>query len=128
MSATKVLLEGVPVIKENTCCWFLCQVKEQVQLAGRTVFLAEVVAGSDVSVGTPMVTYRYYVETGRRLPRKSPTLSSAGADFRQEQGEALSVRCAAMYQRPNFGFEELPHDWTCPICKMPKKATFVRKK
>ena len=50
----KVLLEGVPVIKENTCCWFLCQVKEQVQLAGQTVFLAEVVAGSDVSVGTPM--------------------------------------------------------------------------
>ena len=21
----KVLMEGVPVIKENTCCWFLCQ-------------------------------------------------------------------------------------------------------
>ena len=26
-----------------------------------------------------------------------------------------------------FGFEELPAEWTCPICKMPKKA-FVRKK
>ena len=31
------------------------------------------------------------------------------------------------YRDPNFGFEELPADWTCPVCKMPKKA-FVRKK
>lgn len=22
----KVLIEGVPVVKENTCCWFLCKV------------------------------------------------------------------------------------------------------
>lgn len=26
----KVLLEGVPVIKENTCCWFLCTDRKSV--------------------------------------------------------------------------------------------------
>ena len=124
----KVLLEGVPVIKENTCCWFLCQVKEQVQLAGQTVFLAEVVAGSDVSVGTPM-TYRYYVEKlGGASPRKSPTYLPPELTFDKSSGESFVCSvCGYVYSDPNFGFEELPHDWTCPICKMPKKA-FVRKK
>ena len=27
----KVLVEGVPVIKENTCCWFLCRVKDRME-------------------------------------------------------------------------------------------------
>ena len=55
----KVLQEGVPVLKENTCCWFLCKVVNKVESPTHTVFLAEVIAGSDKSRGTPM-TYSYY--------------------------------------------------------------------
>ena len=47
----KVLMEGVPVIKENTCCWFLCQVKAKLPAGGQVLFLAEIVAGSDVTGG-----------------------------------------------------------------------------
>ena len=52
----KVLIEGVPVVKENTCCWFLCKVKEQVETKEQVVFVAEVIAGSDEAVGTPMTS------------------------------------------------------------------------
>ena len=47
----KVLLEGVPVIKENTCCWFLCRVKDRLETQDQMVFVAEIIAGSDEAVG-----------------------------------------------------------------------------
>ena len=124
----KVLSEGVPVIKENTCCWFLCRVVKSVEAAGQTLFVAEIIAGSDKSQGEPL-TYRHYeehmggsaaVHAPLYLPRDPRSEHTGGESF------VCSV-CGYVYSDPNFSFEELPEDWTCPICKMPKKA-FVRKK
>ena len=124
----KVLIEGVPVIKENTCCWFLCRVKERMEIQDQAVFVAEIIAGSDEAVGVPM-TYRYYVEQlGGASPKKSPTYLPPAKTFDKSSGESFVCSvCGYVYSDPNFGFEELPAEWTCPICKMPKKA-FVRKK
>ena len=124
----KVLIEGVPVIKENTCCWFLCKVQEKLDLPGQVVFVAEIIAGSDEAVGTPM-TYKYYVEQlGGASPKYSPTYLPPARTFDKSSGESFVCSvCGYVYRDPNFGFEELPADWTCPVYKMPKKA-FVRKK
>ena len=124
----KVLIEGVPVIKENTCCWFLCRVLDKMETKGQVVFVAEIVAGSDEAVGTPM-TYQYYVENlGGASPKHSPTYLPPARTFDKSSGESFVCSvCGYVYNDPNFGFEELPADWTCPVCKMPKKA-FVRKK
>lgn len=124
----KVLAEGVPVIKENTCCWFLCKVKETVKIAGQKIFAAEVIAGSDEAVGKPM-TYEYYTDVLRgAVPLKAPTYLPTELAPDRISGESFVCSvCGYVYSDPNFGFEELPADWTCPICKMPKKA-FVRKK
>lgn len=124
----KVLNEGVPVIKENTCCWFLCSVKDTVEHNGQTLFLAEIIAGSDEAIGSPM-TYDYYVEALRGIsPKNSPTYLPPELTFDKSSGESFVCSvCGYVYSDPNFGFEELAADWVCPICKMPKKA-FVRKK
>lgn len=124
----KVLTEGVPVIKENTCCWFLCQVKDKLEVGSQKIFVAEIVAGSDESVGIPM-TYEYYVEQmGGAAPVHSPTYLPPELTSDRSSGESFVCSvCGYVYSDPNFSFEELPPDWTCPICKMPKKA-FVRKK
>ena len=50
----KVLIEGVPVVKENTCCWFLCRVIQSMDMGQEIVFGAEIIAGSDTAIGTPM--------------------------------------------------------------------------
>ena len=120
--------EGIPVIKENTCCWFLCKVLEKLDLPGQMVFVAEIIAGSDEAVGTPM-TYKYYVEQlGGASPKYSPTYLPPARTFDKSSGESFVCSvCGYVYRDPNFGFEELPADWNCPVCKMPKKA-FVRKK
>ncbi len=124
----KVLEEGVPVIKENTCCWFLCEVKEKLEVGGQVIFVAEITAGSDESTGIPM-TYEYYVEQmGGTAPVKAPTYLPPELTFDKSSGESFVCSvCGYVYSDPDFSFEELPPDWTCPICKMPKKA-FVRKK
>ena len=124
----KVLIEGVPVIKENTCCWFLCKVQEKLDLPGQVVFVAEIIAGSDEAVGTPM-TYKYYVEQlGGASPKYSPTYLPPARTFDKSSGESFVCSvCGYVYRDPIFGFEEPLADWPCPVCKMPKKA-FVRKK
>ena len=124
----KVLIEGVPVIKENTCCWFLCKVKEVVAAGSQKLFIGGIIAGSDGAIGVPM-TYEYYVEKlGGTSPKRSPTYLPPELTFDKSSGESFVCSvCGYVYSDPNFGFEELPADWTCPVCRMPKKA-FVRKK
>lgn len=124
----KVLAEGVPVVKENTCCWFLCRVRDSVKIDSRKIFVAEVIAGSDEAVGTPM-TYEYYTDVLKgAVPLKAPTYLPTQLSRDKMSGESfVCAVCGYVYNDPNFGFEELPENWTCPSCKMPKKA-FVRKK
>ena len=55
----KILAEGVPVIKENICCWFLCRVVSSTETPTHTIYIAEITAGSDEAKGNPM-TYDYY--------------------------------------------------------------------
>lgn len=123
----KVLSEGVPVIKENTCCWFLCKVKHTLKTETQVLFVAEITAGSDEAVGTPM-SYRYYQEKlGGTAPKHSPVYLPPELTYDRNSGESFVCSvCGYVYSDPNFSFEELPADWTCPICKMPKKA-FMRK-
>ena len=124
----RVLHEGVPVIKENTCCWFLCRVKDMLPAGNQKLFVAEIIAGSDEAEGVPM-TYDYYIkELGGAAPKKAPGYLPPAQGHDRKSGESFVCSvCGYVYSDPNFGFEELPPDWICPICSMPKKA-FVRKK
>ena len=51
--------DGLPVLEDNICCYFKCMVMSTAETPTHTIFLGEVIEGSDESVGTPM-TYRYY--------------------------------------------------------------------
>ena len=123
----KVLAEGVPVIKENTCCWFLCKVITSVDTPTHTVFIGEVIAGSDKAKGTPM-TYDYYHSVIKgSAPRNAPTYRAAPPVEDGNDGEEwVCTVCGYLYNDPDVSFEELPADWVCPICGMPKSA-FKRK-
>ncbi len=123
----KVLVEGVPVIKENTCCWFLCKVINKVETGTQAMYVAEIVAGSEESVGKPM-TYEYYRHVLKgSSPKLSPTYIAPEKTFDKHTGESFVCSvCGYVYSDRSFGFEELPNDWLCPVCKMPKRV-FVRK-
>ena len=91
------------------------------------VFAAEIIAGSDSAIGTPM-TYDFYRSEMHGLsPVGSPTYVPPESTFDKSSGESFVCSvCGYVYSDPNFSFEELPDNWVCPVCKMPKKA-FVRR-
>ncbi|MDO4459281.1 MAG: flavin reductase [Clostridia bacterium] len=122
----RVLSEGVPVLKENTCCWFLCETESFTDAEDQTIVIAKVTGGSDKSVGTPL-TFKYYVENmGGFAPDDSPIhIERAHAEIHKDSDPFICSVCGYVYDDPDFYFEELPDDWQCPVCKMSKKA-FLR--
>lgn len=123
----KILAEGVPVIKENICCWFLCKVVGSVETPTHTVFIAEITAGSDEAKGAPM-TYDYYHKVIKgKAPKNAPTYQKQLPEDDRNSGESwICTVCGYVYSDPDVSFEELPDDWVCPVCGMPKSA-FQRK-
>lgn len=115
----KVLTEGVPVIKEDTCCWFLCKVVDFVDTHTHTIFVGEVIAGSEKSRGVPM-TYKYYHEVIKgTAPRNAPTYSQ-NEKPKMDFDTYICRICGYVYNDPDTPFEDLPDDWVCPVCKAPK--------
>ena len=118
----RVLAEGVPVVRENICCWFLCKVVGSVETRTHTVFLAEVLAGSDSIKGRPM-TYEYYHRVIKgRAPKNAPTYREAKPKKEINAESWVCTICGYVYIDPFVPFEELPDDWICPICGAPKTA------
>ncbi len=119
----KVLTEGVPVLKENTCCWFLCELVSSTQADDQTIFVGKIIAGSEKAVGTPM-TYSFYREKlGGFAPKNSPVYIQPKKSLNGNGGNSFVCSvCGYIYDDPNFAFEELPDNWKCPVCKMSKKA------
>lgn len=119
----RVLREGVPVIKEDTCCWVLCEVVAKVDAGTHTIFIGKVLAGSESFVGQPM-SYDYYRTVikgapARNAPLYRPLPSNRGAD-----GESfICPVCGYRFSDPDTPFEELPEQ--CPSCGAPRHA-FVR--
>lgn len=115
----KVLREGVPVIQEDICCWFLCKVVHQVETVTHTVFIAEPVAGSETIKGKPM-TYDYYRSA---IKGKSPKYAPTYVPEEEEKTDKyVCTICKYEYNNSLVPFEELPEDWVCPICGAPKSV------
>ena len=115
----KILREGVPVIQEDICCWFLCKVVNIVETITHTIFIAEPTAGSESIKGKPM-TYDFYQNVIKgKSPKYAPTFIAEKED---ENDKYLCTICKYEYNDPLIPFEELPDDWVCPICGAPKSV------
>ncbi|NLJ32160.1 MAG: rubredoxin [Clostridiales bacterium] len=119
----KILAEGVPVVKENICCWFLCKVVSKAETPTHTIFIAEIIAGSDEARGAPM-TYDYYHRVIKgKAPKNAPTYQEQKPEKDSNDGESwICTVCGYIYNDPDVSFESLPDDWVCPICGAPKSA------
>ncbi len=121
----KVLREGAPVLKENICCWFLCKVTGSVETETHTVFLAQIVAGSEEYARTPM-TYSYYHRVIKgQAPKNAPTYQQNKPTEDLVDSYVCTI-CGYIHNDPDEPFDELPDDWVCPICGAPK-SVFQRK-
>lgn len=115
----KILREGAPVIQEDICCWFLCRVVNAVETVTHTIFIAEPVAGSESIKGKPM-TYDFYTNV---IKGKSPKYAPTYLEEEEEEADKYVCNiCKYEYSDSLIPFEDLPDDWSCPICGAPKSV------
>lgn len=103
--------DHMPVINDS-CGYITCNVIDKMETATHTVFLGEV-TGGEVFSDTDAMTYAYYHKVIRgKSPKNAPTYIPE-----EEKKEEKSVRrfkcrvCGYIYEG-----EELPQDFTCPLC------------
>ena len=94
---------GVNYITVGVNSVICCKVKEMIDLGTHTLFIAEVTDEFDISE-TPSATYAYYFKHIKPKP--------------QAKVEKTVWRCNICGYEEEV--EELPDDFTCPLCNHPK--------
>lgn len=130
----KVGVSGVPIILENTIGYLEVKVSSSLDAGTHTVFVGEVIAAEIIKEGEPM-TYEYYHKIkGGKSPKTAPTYLKEEV-IQKEVSKMQKYRCTVcgyVYDpekgdpdsgiKPGTPFEELPDDWTCPVCGADKSA------
>lgn len=125
----------IPYINEHCVARFCVEVKESVDVGTHILFIGEVIDSEVMSDAEPM-TYSYYhkVLRGKTPPKAASFDPKEGSSDQAEPTEdAASVRRDDDPDRsPRYGWRctfcgyivemnELPDDFTCPICGMGKE-------
>lgn len=121
----KTLDSGIPVVLDNTVSYFELHVEKEIDILTHTIFICKVLS-SDLLKDTNQMTYQYYQDIKRgKIPKTAPTY----VENKEKPKYQCSV-CGYIYD-PNVGdsksgvsagtsFENLPDNWTCPICGVSK--------
>ena len=102
-----ILYHDLPVYKDSVAYMYL-KVKETIITSGHHVFLCDVMAGENGTMGEPLLYATYQAH------KASP--SGAPKHWR-------CTICGYIYDG-DIPFEELPDDWVCPLCNQ-GKSVFV---
>lgn len=106
---------GYPALEFGTCGWLECSLENMMELPTHTLFVGRLV-DAKTGAGSPM-TYAYYHRVIKgKTPPKAPSYEPPKA------GLWACPLCGYQYDGAKGPFEELPDDWKCPVCGMPKSA------
>jgi len=118
---------GLPYLK-NSLGFIECKVINSVSERTHCLFIGEVIACDILNTGEPM-TYSYYHEI------KGGGISENATHYikKEEKEKMKKYKCTVcnyIYDpengdpengiKPGTSFEELPDDWTCPVCGVDK--------
>lgn len=111
--------ENLPVL--NDCCGYIvCKVIDKMETSTHTVFLGEVIDG-DTCGSSPAMTYAYYHNVVKgKSPKNAPTYLPEEDEAKASASSVWKCSICGYIYDGETPFEELPEDYTCPICKQPK--------
>lgn len=109
--------DGVPYVTEHTCARFSLRVVSTVDVGTHITFVGEVEQAEPLSSEPPM-TYAYYhqVKGGKTPPKASNFDANEAASGAAAAGAAGKVAWRCTICGYIEYVEELPDDFTCPIC------------
>jgi len=134
---------GCPIMLDNAIAWIECKVIESIDTGTHILFIGDVVDAELLEPDTHPLTYAYYRSVIKGIsPANAPTHVSKKDQLREEdtgsaegpEQPAMSkykcIICGYMYDPaegdpskgipPGTAHEDLPDDWTCPICGVGK--------
>jgi flavin reductase (DIM6/NTAB) family NADH-FMN oxidoreductase RutF/rubredoxin len=131
---------GIPVVTDSCIAAFECRVISEVDCGSHILFIGEVVE-SEMLSSEPPLTYEYYHEHYKMVaPKNAPTYIDPALILEESKeittpndlsSEYICTICGYTYNPedgdpaagipPGTPFEELPEDYTCPICRAGKE-------
>ncbi len=128
---------GIPIVLEDTIAWFECELVQQFDVGSHIVFIGKILNNELVTKEEPL-TYAYYhtVKKGR-APKNAPTYQGNTNSVKKPDVKYTKYKCLIcghIYDPevgdpdsgipPGTAFEDLPDDWSCPVCGA-EKENFV---
>jgi len=112
---------GIPYIKEGVTGYIQCKVIEFIDNYTHTIFIGEVEEAQNISAEPPM-TYEYYHKVIKgKAPKNASTYveESSAQTAASAETSGKGYKCGLCgYEHPGTKeeFEQLPADYTCPMC------------
>ncbi|MBI2836089.1 MAG: rubredoxin [Chloroflexi bacterium] len=117
---------GAPIVLDNATSYMEIRVIKEVDMETHTIFIGEVISADIVSEETCM-TYTYYQQVKRgTTPKAAPSYVEKEKEPAVKTAKYRCSVCGYIYDpdlgdpetgiKPGTPFEQLPDDWTCPIC------------
>ena len=107
------MINNLPVVKENSTGYIICEVIDIVDCDTHDIFIARVIKGDKLTENSPM-TYKYYHEVVKgKAPKKAPTYVEEELELKKtESGKEVWVCSVCGYVHEG----KLPDDFKCPVC------------
>lgn len=107
--------QGNPYMGKNTIAYMSLIVRSILDLDTHYLFICDVVEGEKTETGQPM-TYADY-----RALKSGKAIEIDNYNDVPDKKTYVCTVCHYVYDG-DVPFEELPEDWTCPVCNQPKSV------
>lgn len=129
---------GAPIVLDKSIAYIDCEVQQEIDTGTHILFIGLAVDAEILNPSAPPLTYAYYREVIKGLsPENAPTytekskLAELEVQAETELKKFQCVVCGYVYDpaegdptksvQAGTSFEDLPDDWTCPICGVGKE-------
>lgn len=127
----KLGITGAPVVIDNSVGYLEAEVINQIDVGTHNLFIGKVV-DAEILIDMEPMTYDYYHKVKRgKAPITAPTYIKEEKKVRKMDKYVCTV-CGYVYDpevgdpdsgiKPGIPFDELPDNWTCPVCGAGKDA------
>jgi flavin reductase (DIM6/NTAB) family NADH-FMN oxidoreductase RutF/rubredoxin len=129
-------IDGIPVIKDDVIATIECKLTNTFDVGTHLIFIGEVVNAEILNDNAEPITYSYYRKVKKGIaPKNAPTYIDKSKLEKSDNQETFPKykcpACGYIYDmstgdpdngiKPGTSFNDLPDDWTCPVCGMEKE-------
>jgi rubredoxin/flavin reductase (DIM6/NTAB) family NADH-FMN oxidoreductase RutF len=117
---------GAPVVLDNCLAYLEAKVIMQLDVHTHTIFVGQLMDADVIMEGEP-ITYAYYQQVKRgTTPKTAPSYVAEKKEEKVKMDKYKCDVCGYIYDpakgdpdggiKPGTKFEDIPDDWTCPVC------------